>query len=358
MNTLSKEGLMSKAPFERLRLASAAYQQSCVLEAAAEHDICTLILERGNRLTAKEAADLGGNDPRAVTFLLDTLAAMEYLVKQGQGDGATYAVAEAYKTYLDSRHPDSYVPLLRHLANVHRNWVRLSWTVRDGRPPEPVDSILGPDQDNVSFILGMNSIARVLAEPTAAALKQAGVFDFKKDIRFLDIGGASGTYTQAFLQALPGSRGAIFDLPVGIAAARQRFTGTDLEGRVELFEGDFYRDALPQGFDFAWISAIIHQMDRTASRALYAKAFQSLHPGGRVAVRDFIMNNSRTSPLDGAFFGINMLVNTQRGMVYTYDEVKEDLEAAGFTSVKLTVPAETMSAVVTANRPQGSRVPA
>ena len=46
-----------------------------------------------------------------------------------------------------------------------------------------------------------------------------------------------------------------------------------------------------------------------------------------------------------------MLVNTENGMVYTFEEVKEDLEAAGFTEVALAVPAETMSAIVVGKKP-------
>jgi hypothetical protein len=62
------------------------------------------------------------------------------------------------------------------------------------------------------------------------------------------------------------------------------------------------------------------------------------------------MEPNRTSPPIGTLFGINMLVNTKNGMVYTFDEIRADLEAAGFVNIKLAVPAATMSAVVTAEK--------
>ena len=46
-----------------------------------------------------------------------------------------------------------------------------------------------------------------------------------------------------------------------------------------------------------------------------------------------------------------IVVNLLVSMLYTFEEVREDLEFAGFTAVKLAVPAETMSAVVSAVRP-------
>lgn len=347
----ARETLMQQ-PFDELYQISAAYQQSCVLAAAAELDCFTVVLRHDNRLTAGALAGKLAADPRGTTVLLDALTAMGYLSKSSPGESAVYSVAEKFKDLLDSRHPSTFIPILRHMGCVQRSWVQLAWAVKDGKPPVRPPSILGKEEDDISFILGMNSIARTLVDGVMHNLQQAGVLSFgKEDPDILDIGGASGTYTLAFLRVLPKARAAIFDLPVGIAAARNRFTGTEFESRVRLVTGDFYKDDLPQGFDFAWISAIIHQHGRAESRELYRKAFKALNPGGKAGVRDFIMSADRTAPKAGAFFGVNMLVATRSGMVYTLEEVKEDLEAAGFVNVTLAVPAETMAAVVVGQKP-------
>jgi len=242
--------------------------------------------------------------------------------------------------------------MLRHRAVIQRSWTRLSWAVRDGLPQKGLDSFLGPEQDVVSFIMAMNAIAVRLAEETVDALVQAGIFrQLRPDLRLLDIGGASGTYTEAFLRRLPLATAALFDLPAGIRQARRRFKDSAMEGRVELVEGDFSKRGFPQDFQLAWISAIVHQMSREESRDLYAKAFASLEPGGLVAVRDFVMDGPRTSPAAGALFGVNMLVQTGGGRVFTFAEFKEDLEAAGFAEVCLAVDSPSMSSVVTARRP-------
>ena len=343
---------MAVSSFEKLARVSWAYQESCILTAAAELDVFSVIMERGNSLAASEIAEKTDTDLRGMTTLLDALAALEYLTKDGADTNALYGVPEAYREPLDSRHAATFVPMLRHTACVQRSWVQLAKTVKEGKKQERPASILGEDQDRMSFIMAMNSMPRSLIDETVASLLQAKVLSFPKDdIRFLDIGGASGTYTLAFLQTLPHSRGAIFDLPVGIEAAKKRFLGSEYENRVELFSGDFYLDELPSGFDFAWVSAIIHQMNREESRELYGKAFCALNPGGRIAVRDYMMNATRTAPVSGALFGINMLVGTDSGMVYTYDEVKADLQAVGFKDVTYAVPADTMFAVVAAIKP-------
>lgn len=342
--------------FDRLRRTGSAFQESCLLAAAAELDLFTEILKHGNHITVSELVRAIDADPRGTTVLLDALVASDYLAKTGDPADPIYTVQEQFVELLDSRTPETFVPMIRHLACVQRSWTQLARAVKDGTPPERPSSILGEDQDRVSFIWAMNSIARTLVGPTIESLRTAGVPDFgKKNIRFLDIGGASGTYTEAFLRALPESEGTIFDLPVGIAAACKRFGGTDLESRVHLVEGDFYRDPLPgedgaNGFDFVWISAIIHQQGLVETRELFAKSFRAMVSGGIIAVRDFIMSPDRVSPKEGTYFGINMLVNTKTGMVYTFDEVREALESAGFTDVRHAVETETMSAIVVATK--------
>ncbi len=362
------------SPFERLREATSAYQEPAVLAAMAELDISTCVLEHGGALTAAEIAALRDADVRGVEMLMDVLVALGYFTKTKTADGtdAKYSVAEAYRELLDSRHPNTFIPMIRHLAAVQRGWTQLSWVVQGSVAPQrpifmepeagneaaaaksggPVrPSFLGHEEEFRAFLWAMNSIARTLAGPMVVEMKAAGVLDFEKEnVHFLDVGGASGTYTQALLEALPGAVGTLFDLPPGVEAARKRFTGTAFEPRVKLVAGDFYVDDLPPGQDFVWVSAIIHQHGIPETRELFRKIFAAMNPGGKIAVRDFVMDESRTAPAAGAFFGINMLANTKTGMVYTFAEVKDALEAEGFTDVTLAVPAESMSAVVTARK--------
>lgn len=83
---------------------------------------------------------------------------------------------------------------------------------------------------------------------------------------------------------------------------------------------------------------------------LIRKALISLADGGTLMIRDVVMDDSRTHPLDGAMFAINMLVATQGGGTYTFNEFQEDLNAAGFTDVQLLVHDEFMNSVISARK--------
>ena len=62
------------------------------------------------------------------------------------------------------------------------------------------------------------------------------------------------------------------------------------------------------------------------------------------------MDEARTSPPSGAFFAINMLVATPAGDTYTFAEVKDMLEKAGFTYAQLLETGERMDCIVQARK--------
>ena len=62
------------------------------------------------------------------------------------------------------------------------------------------------------------------------------------------------------------------------------------------------------------------------------------------------MSSDRTMPASGALFAVNMLVNTHGGNSYTFDEIREGLEEAGFERVKLLQEKE-MSSLVEGYKP-------
>jgi predicted O-methyltransferase YrrM len=171
--------------------------------------------------------------------------------------------------------------------------------------------------------------------------------------RLLDVGGASGTWTIAWLERCPAARATIFDLPHVAGMAARRIDAAGLRERVEVVAGDFEVDPLPGGADLAWISAIIHQNSREQNRRLFRAVFDALDDGGRVLVRDVIMDRSRTRPATGALFAVNMLVATDGGGTYTSDEMREDLESAGFRDVRVVRDDGTMNSVVGAAKRAG-----
>ena len=341
-------GTMNRA-YDILEQDMEGFKRSNVLGAMAELDFATLVLEAGNSVTAQELAARAQCDERGTQCLLDALVGMGYFAKKG----ASYSVREEFVPLLDSRSPMTQVPILRHYAVLQRAWNRLSFAVKEGKPQKQncQPGILGPEQDRVSFIMGMNSVAMRHLDDVLSSMHKAHILPLAKGSAILDVGGASGTYTRAFLRDMPDTTAVIFDLPPVIEMAKKSFANDPLADRVGFAAGDFRTDELPAGFDFVWVSAIIHQMDRDGCVRLYQKCLKALKPGGTIAIRDIIMDETRTNPCAGTLFGINMLVNRPDGRVFSFGEIREDLERAGFVQPVHAVDVPTMYAMATAKKP-------
>jgi len=330
--------------YQKLESASQSYEEICLLGAAAELDLFTPLVRAA--MTAADLAAKRGTDLRATVMALDALAALGFLEKS-DGAAPLYRVVGEYRELLDIGHPKTFVPMLRHRMNCVRQWVEMARTLRSGKPEVCGTSLLGAEEDYRSFVLAMNSVGIGFAAKVVDNLEKAGLLGFK---HLLDVGGASGTYTLAMLERNPAARATIFDRPAAVEEAKKRFAGTRFEAQVRFAGGDFDCDELPAGADFAWVSAIIHQFGRETSQALYQKIHRALAPGGLVAVRDFVMDATRTKPLGGALFAINMLTATPTGMCYTFEEIKEDLELSGFMDVRFAVPTDDMGSIVVAKK--------
>ncbi len=318
----------------------AAFMPACVIGAAAELDVWSIVGDQGQ--TASHLARRLKADLRATTMLLDALAALGLLDKQA----GHYSVPPRLTAWLCEGSPDSVLPMLRHRMNILRGWAQLAWVVRAGIPAPQQASIRGPAADRAAFVAAMHTVSGPAADELVARLGPPPL------THLLDVGGASGTWTLAFLRAAPDARATLFDLPDAVEQARRRIAQSEFAGRVTLAAGDFYTDPLPTGADYAWVSAIVHQHSREHNRALFAKVYAALSPGGRIGIRDVVMQPDKAHPLEGALFAINMLANTESGGTFSFAELAADLQAAGFVEPALRIEDPAMNSVVEALKPR------
>jgi len=320
-----------------LEVAS-SYMKSRTVLTAAELDLFTLLHEQPR--TSRELAARMGLDERALTRILDCLVTLALVEKQENRYTPT-----PEGTLLSSRHAETMLPMLLHLNSIWSNWGNLTQCVRCGTNPDLHDIVNAPTEDVArAFIGAMHAIGKGMAHDIASS-RDLGLFT-----NMLDIGGASGTYSAAFLKQNQKLRATIFDLPAVIPLARALMAAEGLQDRVSFVPGDFYTDELPGGHDLCLLSAIIHQNSPAQNSQLYQKIFRCLKPGGTLLIRDHIMDETRTNPPEGALFALNMLVNTPGGDTYTFAEVQDTLLAAGFTDISLARAGQKMDCLVEAKK--------
>ena len=233
--------------------------QARIMLTAADLDLFTE-LDRKPRSAPDLAADLG-LDAHATTRVLDCLVVSTLLTKAGD----RYRLTIKGKP-LSSLHPESILPMIRHMSTMWDNWSQLTKTLRTGKNPKLVPVIGTKDEEVMrAFIGAMDVVGKDLSREIAAQL------DLSTYSMLLDIGGGPGTYTLAFLEKNPHMQAIIFDFPDVLALARERIGNSPLAGRICYAQGDFYKDELPSGCDCALLSAIIHQNSPKENIALFRK---------------------------------------------------------------------------------------
>ncbi len=316
-----------------------SFMGACVLGAAAELDLFSLLADEP--ATAEQVTERINGDLRCTEILLDAAVSLDLLDK---ADGL-YSTPEPLKAYLTEDSEETTLPMVRHRMNVLRGWVQLPWMAKSGVPFPRQSSIRGPLADREAFVAAMHSVSGPIADDVITG------WGPPKFTHVMDVGGASGSWTLALLRAMPEARATLFDLPDAVEQARARIGPTEFNDRVTLTVGDFYRDELPDGVDLAWVSAIVHQHSRKHNGELFRKIHRALVPGGTIAIRDVVMDADHTSPAFGALFAVNMIVNTDTGTTFSFEELAEDLQAAGFVNPQLAVKTDDMSSIVTAMKP-------
>jgi ubiquinone/menaquinone biosynthesis C-methylase UbiE len=318
----SKKSRPSKplAP-ESIRELSYGFQKSRIVLTAYELGIFTFL--GGTGKTSSTAAAALGTDPRATDRLMNALCALGLLVKIEN----TFANTHLASRFLVKGKPE-FITGMMHTVHLWDTWSTLTEAVKKGT------SVYHRSQTNDHGKQWLSAfIAAMQDRAFAFAPIITGNMDLSNVKRVLDVGGGSGAYAVAFVRAKKGIEATVFDLPNVVPLTKKYVQAAGLSERIHFTEGDYTKHNLGAGFDLVFLSAIIHSNSEKENRRLIRKCAGALRPGGRVVVQDFIMDDSRTHPVHGAIFALNMLVGTKAGDTFTEAEVSAWMAEAGLTKI-------------------------
>jgi ubiquinone/menaquinone biosynthesis C-methylase UbiE len=298
------------------------YRQSRTLLTAVELDIFTAIGPAP--ATATAVASRLQTDPRATAALLDALASLGLLLKKR---GAYQNASEA-KRFLDTASPECRRAGLLHAVNRWETWGTLTEAVRRGRCILPPGMEASTPEWSQAFIDAMHTRAQAKVPEVLAAVPPRSVH------RILDIGGGSGALSIAYTKANPKLHAVLLDLTQVLPFAKAYLRAAGMEKRVTLRAGDLHRSRLGTGFDLVILSAICHLFGPAENKALLRRAHRTLCPGGRILIRETILDADRAGPPAAALFNLQMLTATRHGAAYTEQELRGWLHEAGFEKIR------------------------
>jgi SAM-dependent methyltransferase len=129
-------------------------------------------------------------------------------------------------------------------------------------------------------------------------------------------------------------RAAVFDLPGTLKITERYVRAAGMTERITLIAGDYRKDPIPGDYDTIFLSNIIHGEDFEKNQKLIKKLAAILKPGGRVVIKDHILDESRAHPGVGAVFSLLMLLTTDGGRCYSFGEIKGWMERAGLAQIQ------------------------
>lgn len=307
-------------PFNDLVLMMRGFQESRALLSAIELDLFTAV---GSGETAAGVAAKLGTDARATEMLLNSIVSLGALSKSA---GVFHNTSETAR-FLCEDSPENQRWAMLHTVNMWRSWNTLTDAVRAGTSVMPPVTETPDSNRTRAFIAAMHRNAATTAAHVVEVVGTEGV------ARLLDVGGGSGGYSIAFAAASPALHADVFDLPSVVGITQEHIDEGGLTDRVKTRTGDLRTDDFGSGYDLVLLSAIAHMLSEAENQDLLRRCRAALNPGGRLVIRDFLLNADKTEPRLAALFALNMLVATRAGSSYSEDEYRHWLTEAGFTAV-------------------------
>jgi SAM-dependent methyltransferase len=306
-----------------LLATSGNYWQTFTLHTGIKLDIFSAIGDE--HVTAENLAPKIGADLRGLRMLLNALSAMQLLKKTDR----RYANTKAARKHLckDSEQYIGY--MIQHHSHLVPSWARLDEAVVTGKPVRSSQAA-GEEAQRKAFLMGMFNNAMAMAPRLVETIDLGG----RK--RLLDLGGGPGTYAIHFCLHNPGLQATVLDLPTTREFAQATIAKFGLVDRIKFHAANFVEEAIPRGYDVAWLSHVLHGKGLQECHRVIRKTVAAMNPGALILIHEFILDNSEDGPLFPALFSLNMLTGTQAGQAYTEAQLMEMLASAGANKIQRT----------------------
>ena len=300
---------MSSPTPERILQTGMAFWGSKALLSAVELGLFTTLAQDGP-LSGEQLRERLGLHPRAVPDFPDTLLALGFLERDGDGESATYRNTAETAAFLDRRSP-AYVGGILEMANarLYPFWGDLTEALRTGRPQNEIkhggESMFAKLYEDPArleqFMAAMSGISAgnftLLAER----------FDFRPYRTLADIGGATGQLACIVAARHPQLACTTFDLPAVTEIARRHIERRGLAQRVDARPIDFFSDPFPRA-DVITMGLILHDWNLEKKLALMRKAHEALPEGGCLIAVDNVIDDARRRNAFGLLMSLNMLI--------------------------------------------------
>ena len=284
--------------------------------------------------TVEQVSKETGASARGLRAIMNALVGLELLKKDRHENFSLTPESEAF---LVSNKPGTlagFFPM--NIKRLIPLWLKLDETVRTGRPAEARNEEHPGTEFFTELVGNIIPMSYGSANALGDHLKLAKA---KTETRVLDLAAGSGIWGIVLAQKSSHVRVTAVDWAGMIPTTKRITQKFGVDDRFQFIEGDLLEADFGSGYDVATLGHILHSEGEERSRKLLKKTFNALKSGGTIVIAEWLVNDERTEPLPSLLFSVQMLVNTEHGDTFSFNEIKGWLEQAGFEKARtLDVP--------------------
>lgn len=328
---------------ERLMQFAFAYAPPLIIGAAVRNKVFDTLA--GGAKTVDEVSKATGASVRGLRAIMNGLGGLGLLSKDRQ---EKFSLTPESEAFLISSKPGALAGLFgMNATHMLPLWLKLADIVRTGKPAESRNQEHPGTEFFTELVENIIPMSYGSAQALANHLK---LDDAKNGIRVLDLAAGSGIWGILLAHKSPHVQVTAVDWAGMIPTTKRITQKFGVGDRFKFIEGDLATAEFGTGYDIATLGHILHSEGEERSRALLKKTFGAVKSGGTIAIGEWLVNDDRTEPAPSLMFAVNMLVNTEHGDTFSFNEIKSWLEEAGFKNAR-TVEAPGPSPLVLATKP-------
>jgi ubiquinone/menaquinone biosynthesis C-methylase UbiE len=273
--------------------------------------------------TIEELASRTGVPARTIGI---TAAAMVSLGLIEQ-DENRYQNSEPAAAFLAGKLGPDLRPMLRFFDQIsYPTWQKLAEAVQTGNGQAQFGKFDKRQQEIFS------ADVESFSGPGAAAL--ATNYDFGQHRKVLDVAGGTGSFLVAVLKHHANLRGTLFELPGPCAVARQKLANLPEGSRIDVVEGDVFRDPLPANHDALIVANTAHVFSVPHNLELMRKMRAGVQPGARLLLVDLWTDPTHSHPSAAALMSGEFLVMAGEGQAYSEQEAEHWMRETGWRKLE------------------------